>query len=313
MNLASGVRDDLLAAVRLASTFAPLGTSEELEQLLYTSWFTHAGSAVDRPDASSADADPFAPTLMARLRAAHGATARFEHGWTARGVSAGGVVVAERGGESVEFAPPDYVNMDHPCVPARSGDRLAVTTRRDGADESGGWWVAYATVGPAPESDMVRLYWNCPVESAPLLVAGISGVVESLGVPYTLKCPAASELFDRVDPVVLYLGLDRWADATEPLRRLHESLADYLRLAVPPLTLPMGRGAAVAEDPSDGQSFGQSRARAVAAGLVRASALGLSGEAETIAVILEQLTANGISPIRPYQRVDSPPDRLTRW
>ena len=160
---------------------------------------------------------------------------------------------------------------------------------------------------------MARVYWNCPPESAAALVAAITGALEPLRLPYTLKCPLADELFDRVEPVVLYLGFAEWAAAKPALRRVHAALAARLRPAVPPLTLRLGPGAAAAEDPADGSSFGQSRAAAVADGLVLAAEQRLDDEDATLAVVAERLAAHDISPARPYLRAGSPPDLVTAW
>jgi HopA1 effector protein family len=307
VKLAPAVRADLLAAVRVArAAVAPLGR-RALEELLYTAWFSRA---TGRP-ATVGGAAP-APSLAARLRAAHAATARLDAGWSARRVGPAGALLAERAGELLELSPPDYLNIDRPAVPVRVGDALAVTARRDWIDAGSAWWVTSAAAGPAPAA-MARVYWNCPSQSAAALVAGITGALEAARLPYTLKCPLADELFDRTEPVVLYLGFAEWAAAKPALRAVHASLAAQLRPAVPPLTLRLGPGAAAAEDPADGRSFGQSRAAAVADGLVRAAQRQLSDDDAAIAVVAEGLAAHDISPARPYLRAGSPPDRVTAW
>jgi hypothetical protein len=307
VKLAPEVRADLLAAIRLAPPGSAPHDRAALEQLLYTAWFTGA----DGRQTTGARSAP-GPSLAARLRAAHAATARLEGGWTARSVGPAGALLAERAGELLELAPPDYVNVDRLAAPVRAGDALAVTARRDWIDADGGWWVTSAAAGPAGAA-MARIYWNCPPPSAAALVAGITGALEPLRLPYTLKCPLADELFDRTEPVVLYLGFAEWAAAKQELRAVHAALAAQLRPAIPPLTLRLGPGAAAAEDPADGRSFGQSRAAAVADGLVRAAERRLDDEAATLAVVAEQLAAHDISPARPYLRAGSPSDLVTAW
>jgi hypothetical protein len=306
VTVTSTVRADLLAAVRLARYVAPIDRAA-LGRLLYSAWFAGAGSTA--PPAPG----PQVPSLVARLRAAHAATGRLEAGWHARRVGHGGVLLAERAGELLELSPPDYLNVDHPAAPVRAGDRLAVTARRDGPDAGGGWWVTSSDAGPAPE-EMVRVYWNCPPQSAAVLVAGLTGALERLRLTYTLKCPLTSELFDRVEPVVLYIGHPQWVVAKPALRAVHSSLVAELRPEVPPLTLRLGPGVAAAEDPADGRSFGQSRADAVADGVILAVERRLTGdEAATLAVVAERLAAHDISPARPYLRACSPPDLVTSW
>ena len=160
---------------------------------------------------------------------------------------------------------------------------------------------------------MVRVYWNCPSATAPALVAGLTEVGERHRIRYTLKCPSASHWFARVEPVVFYLGVPEWAVVKPALRGLHAQFAERLRPNVPPLTLPLGRGVALAEDPGDGRSFGESRASGVADGITVAAALGVASEESTVAVIAGRLPAHDISIDRPYLRRDSPPSRITPW
>lgn len=174
------------------------------------------------------------------------------------------------------------------------------------------WWTTWGTRGPAP-STMVRVYWNCPPMLAPTLLNGLIQIAERHRVRYTLKCPSASRLFARVEPVVLYLGIPEWTTVKPNLRALHAGLARHLRGTVPPLTLPLGRGAALAEDPCDGSSFGQSRASAVADGIIAAAALGVVSETDTVDVIAGRLTAHDIRPDRPYLRRGTPAGRITGW
>jgi len=297
----AAVREDLLAAVRLARE-AP---ASPLPDLLYTRWFARFAPAA--PDGEGT------PSLVARLRAAHAATARFEEGWSARAVGRAGAVLAERAGERRSLAPPDYVNLTRPAAPVRAGDRIAVTARRDRADPRDGWWMTRGAAGPAPDDGVVRVYWNCPVEAVASLVACATEALEGRGARYGLKCPLSRELFGRVDCVVLYLGVVEWRAARGDLREVHAALGARLREPVPPLTLRLGRGAAAAEDPGDGESFGQSRVRAVADGLTAAATRGLADDLEVLGVVLDRLRAHGISPERPHLRAGSPPDLIGPW
>ena len=329
MTLAPGVRADLLAAIRLVGSL-PTGVrasreryagaepvalrGRPLEQFLYTEWFACAGRAGEAGGSlSPVDDDDRRPSLTARLRAAHTATAQLESGWYARRVGRDGTLLAARADELVEVTPPDYVNLDRPAAPVRVGDAVAVTARRDGTDTGGAWWITSGIAGAASTAAMVRVYWNCPPETAAPLVAGLTHELEAIGLPYTLKCPTAEVLFDRVEPVVLYLGVADWLAARGALRGVHAALVGRLRSRVPPLTLRLGPGAAAAEDPADGRSFGQSRAAAVADGLAHANEQRLTDEAAILSVVVSRLSAHGISPICPYVRKGSPPDLVTGW
>lgn len=308
--------DDIVDAISVARSHAGADnrpdTREErrmrLSMALYGEWFTrstaHPLSGMD-PAASG--------RLVAVLRAAHAGTGVFETGWAAESVGQHGRIVARKDTGRLELSPPDYVNLDHVAVPVRVGDRLAVTRRRDDVDDENGWWLTYARAGAAPDTRMVRVYWNCPPRSAPELIAALTSVLEDRQVPYTLKCPVDGSLFARVDVVVLYLGIGVFDEIKGVLATVHSAMETQLRQGVPPLTLQLGDGVAAAEDPGEGHSFGQSRCAAVADGIIRAFDDGVDDESEIAAAILDSLESYGISPSRPYQNLGSPPGLVTSW
>ena len=320
---ATDVRHDLLAAIRLTrsplaggirlgagSGFDPRTAEQiaaELSVLLYTHWFTRSGQP--RPNATLVEP----PILVASLRSAHAATGRFGEGWRVVAVGEWGEITVERSGELIAVVPPDYVNLVHWAVPLRVGDPAAVTERRDFIDLQNGWWSTDGAAGAAPTAPMIRLYWNCPPQAAALLVGGVTTVLERLGLAFSLKCPVEASLFGRDDAVVLYLAPEAFELSKGELRTVYESLVPWLEDRVPPLTFRLGRGVGLAQDPADGQSYGQSRCLAVAASLVGADLAGVSDESDLVAAIVEQFPSHGVSATQPYLGVDASPDLVAPW
>jgi hypothetical protein len=68
------------------------------------------------------------------------------------------------------------------------------------------------------------------------------------------------------------------------------------------MTRQLADGVALADDPANGLSFGQSRCRAVAAGIARAVDEGVTDVPGATAVVLGALPAHGVSRDRPYER-----------
>lgn len=326
-DLDTSVRADLLAAVRMvsigtgqvlvdgvpvgawpASTGAEEHLPARLAAALYSRWF-----AGWWPTAGTAQICAGTAEVVARLRAAHAATERFEDGWAARAVRPFGLVLAARNGQERFLQSGDYVNRSRPGVPVRIGDALGVTLRHDAGVPQDGWWLTWASAGPAPNHGMLRLYWNCGLHAVAPLVRAITTALENRGVAYTLKCPSSAALFGRCDGVVLYLGHQAWRDARGALRQVHEDVADQLRTRTPPLTLRLGRGVALAEDPGNGSSFGQTRARAVADGVLAVLAARLLDSRQVIDTLADRLEAHGIRPAWPYLKATTPPGAVSAW
>jgi hypothetical protein len=263
-----------------------------LADALYLRWFSQAAGRLrgsPRPDFG----------LVARLRAAHAASCRFESGWTAA-VDRFGRAVAIRAGQARRLQPFGYANLSRPGAPIRRGDRLAVSARRDAFDRTGGWWLTEGSVGVPRAAPLVRVYWNGGADVAAELMGRLTEALEDGGHAYIVKCPTAAPLFDRVDPIVLYVDHGTWSRAKSDLRAVHASVEPSLRPGTPPLTRRLGRGVAVAEDPGGGRSFGQSRTAAVAAGLAALLPRRLADDAAVVETLAAALAAHGISPTRPH-------------
>lgn len=307
-------RAELLAAIALArpqlDTAGDSGAdqAEALTTWLYTTWFTRSS-----PGGSGPRDPPDRPSLVARLQAAHAATATYELGWRAVSIGRPGELLVARAGERRTVQLPDYVNVDRPAAPVRPGDAVAVSARRDFVDRTDGWWFADGVGGPAPAAPMVRLYWNCPASAAPEVVAALTAALEASSARYSLKCPVTATLFARLDAVVLYLGPDAYLRRRHVLRAAHGTIADLLEPATPPFTLRLGRGVSLAEDPGDGQSYGQSRCAAVAAGLVAGRAANRDTDDELAAAVRRELAAHDIDPDRPWSRASSPAGWTAPW
>jgi hypothetical protein len=294
------VRADLLRAAQSTRGADARG----LPDALYTHWFTRAG------DATPAPLQPD-PSLIARLRAAHAASAVFEDGWVA--TARPGDIVAVRGPEVVALEPLRHVNVSRPAAPIRPGDALAVCALRDVVDTESGWWLTTGTAGAALASPMVRIYWNGGAEIAAALVRRLTAALEEAAEPFTFKCPYAPQLFARTDAIVVYLEPDTWSRVKDALRAVHQAVSAGLREPVPPLTRRLGRGVAVAEDPGDGQSFGQSRSAAVAAGLATLPQEHLADDDAVVEALAASLAAHDISPIRPHLSRSSEAQAEDAW
>ena len=281
---------------------------------LYHAWYSGSVALSSRPsDAEADDARALGPSMLDHLRGAHDDTARYGDGWLVRAVGARGAARLERAGERLHLLPPDYVHLARPGLPARVGDVVQVTERRDQFDAETGWWFTTCRGGATLDEPLLRLYWNCSAGVAPRLVATITRAAGAAGLRYSLKCPGRVDGFGRLDACVLYVGLREWEVARRALRPVHDGLRMCLRDGSPRLSLALGRGLGLAEDPLDGRSFGQSRSEAVAAGVLAALARGVTSEASVLALLVEHLAASGIDPAYPHLRAQTSAELVEPW
>jgi hypothetical protein len=115
-----------------------------------------------------------------------------------------------------------------------------------------------------------RLYLDLDVEGARCVI-GMCRRFNEARLPFTLKVAGEPALYEhRSDTVILFVGRDDYRRASEIL--VEEATRSGLtpRPRIPAFTRRLASGVAVADDPHVAESFGESRCRLLAAGILRA-------------------------------------------
>lgn len=146
----------------------------------------------------------------------------------------------------------------------------------------------------------VRLYWHLTAAGAASWMARLTGLLNAAGIPFRAKALSDPGSYRRADAGVLYLAPDRYEAARRAVAATYREIRGELRPAVPLLARRLAPGLAVAEDPGNGESFGQHRCRLVARGLWRAFEAGRAGAAERLESVVAELRREGLDPCRPH-------------
>jgi len=288
----AAVLHDLVVLARTAP--APTGDLEQVSTWLYAAWYTATATA---------DGDGLAVSgrrnLAAALQAALPASERWQEGWVVVECSPDGGCLAAHQGQVRALRPGDYANVARPGVPLVPGDCVAVVERLSWSDEQTGFWHVQSTSG-APSPPLLRLYWSVRPTDVPHVLEVLCSAVDALALRYALKCPLSPHDFTRVDSLVVYLEKSCWRAAEPAVRRVIEQVGTRLRPAWPPLTLRIAPGVAFAEDPGGGESFGQSRCRALAPAVLALREAHSARAGDGVAALGDALRAAGIDPQRPW-------------
>jgi hypothetical protein len=128
----------------------------------------------------------------------------------------------------------------------------------------------------------------------------LTGRLNAAGVAFRAKVLSVPAAYFRADAGVLYLARDDFDRTKTLLPELHRVLSRHLRPTTPMFTKRLARGLAVAEDPSDGRSFGQHRCELVADGLVRAFESGHTSATARTGAVAERFAEEGLDVTRPW-------------
>ncbi len=192
-------------------------------------------------------------------------------------------------------------------VPAQrrpaAADRVAAPAERSapsaGATEAWRTWGRLWTEDrPCRGSDLVRLYLSCAPHTSLHAVAAVTAAAQHWDHPWLLTSRALQQPVPAPDATVLYLPVDALDELRGPVQELLTELKPFLASAVPALTLEIARGAALAQNPVDGRSYGVHRCSVVAATVL---ANRQHHHREVIARTFTALREAGVDPQRPYR------------
>jgi hypothetical protein len=246
---------------RATSTSGSEAVIEAIGHWVYQNWY--CAQAVVSPAPTKVlypDID-----LSSAFRAALPGSRRWQQRWTVVASGKRGSCVAGRRGEARELRGGEYASVFRPGLPVAPGDGIAVMDCLDWIDRETGFWATRSKHGE-PKSPLLRLYLSPTVDTVCPVLTRLTTLLDSRRLRYSLKCPFRPADFERVDSLVVYLE----RAASIEVRRLPATLAGrrpLLRQSTPPLTRRIGPGIAVADEAGPGESFGQNRCRALAAGI----------------------------------------------
>lgn len=270
-----------------------------LQERLYTDFYCAGGArptVADPMPYVSPGTSPFVESLSQ----ANAGTGARDPGWTLVREDGQALVVA-RGGLSLWASP----GLVYPATESglRPGAAVGILMPKELLRLSPGFYMAlgeceFPTDGSSP---LVRFYWNLRSEGAVPLISLLTHGLNAARLAFRLKVASDPVRYSRCDAGVLYVRLSDYKRAITIVADAYSRIAPGLKPAIPALTRMLAPGLALAEDPGGQlESFGMSRCRMLAEGIVRASERGSSDPEQTLSIVGEVLAEAGVSVDAPY-------------
>jgi hypothetical protein len=171
-------------------------------------------------------------------------------------------------------------------------DGIALVDRHDAVGRDG-WWRTWNDAWTPTDGrrHSVRVLLSPAPERLTDFVSTVTAALLGASIPWLLTCTTDPRRLSRSGSAVLYVpGLDALRAGLLTLLR------PMLQPIAPPLCLPLAPGAALAEFPGNGASFGARRCQLIALALQRPAA-----RANPLDVIADIFAAHGIDPRTPYR------------
>jgi hypothetical protein len=175
------------------------------------------------------------------------------------------------------------------------------------AGRMNGFYHVTGTAGPATTGALMRIYLNVRPAHAPTTVQRVVAGLNEAGIRFTLKIVNSRQHLRRRDNTVVYLA-ERDLDAA--LVAVQEGAVQALNPETPLFTRKVAAGISVAaEGLTRGRladkrnwSFGESRCKFLARGLLLHAVGGCPGGCDMAEVLRDAFRQAGLDPERPYER-----------
>jgi hypothetical protein len=264
----------------------------------------------------SVSAEPHAPltedpaemlAFLAALSRANTGAGTWEPGWTIGSAPDGSIITAVRDGVVFRVAREHVRTASGSLAP---GERCSVRIPKEMRHIMFRFYLALGDAHPRDgdpaQAALVRLYWHLTPAAAIRYIREATGRLNGAGIPFQTKVVSNPRHYDRRDSGVLYLRRVDFDRAAPALKEIYQTVRDGLLPEVPLFTKRLAPGLGLAEDPGNGMSFGQSRCRKAAQGLLQGYEQGLTDSDQRLAAVAAAFRAEGIDPEYPYLEPGSP-------
>ena len=302
-----------LRALSAGPAQAPAGTSpgpaandsllsETLWPNLYWTFYARGTLALCEEPLSEAAEALVDNDFVQQLSAVNGSRERFDSGWSVYQLGLDGCVHIRKGDAFRLARPGEYVLAAARGRSPHLGDPVLLMMPRENAQLQPGFYYAF---GETPASDfddseLSRFYFNVDADHVRMLIDGLSSRLNRYRIPYRFKCISHPRRLTRSDGAVLYIAKRFMGLATALVIEAVSEPALALRARVPSFAKPILPGLGVADDPGTAESFGQSRMRLIAAGLVQAFVARATDSGARLRAIREQFEAAGLCLAAPH-------------
>ncbi|WP_158228781.1 T3SS effector HopA1 family protein [Bradyrhizobium sp. Y36] len=236
------------------------------------------------------------------LRAHNPTIARSEPGWKVFQLEQNGAIHVQKGESATMLQQGRYAFPGGYARIPMIGEFVEIPVVPDSLTEQAGSYFAFGDT-IASDYDFARLtrfYFNAAADEASWLLTTVGTLFNRYLIPYRFKCSVDPAGYNRTDSVVVYLARRFLPIALRLLAPLRDEIAARLRPGTPLFSAPLLDGMGGADDPASGESFGQSRSRLIADGIVDAWEAGHADPAGRRAAVEARFSTRGISLQHPY-------------
>jgi hypothetical protein len=238
------------------------------------------------------------------LSAANATANLWDPQWEVYQVDVDGAVHVRKRDIHRRAVPGEFSNVGAPGRPVVVGARVALLVQKESLQLQPGFYFAFGSAigSEFDNAHLSRIYFNVPANHADTLLRLLSAECNRYEIPFSFKCLSdpAGYAAQRADSAVLYVAKRYLQPVLRILTRHAPELEMLLRAKSPMFSKPLFPGVGLADEPGTGESFGQSRSRLVADGLIDAWEHGQHDGVQKLEAVRERFRRQGLDLRRPH-------------
>jgi hypothetical protein len=176
------------------------------------------------------------------------------------------------------------------------GTRIALCLPKEFLNMSPGFYVALGDreLRHDDSHPIVRFYWHLTPDCAASFVESVTTQLNAEDLPFRLKVLRDPSLYTRCDAGVVYTRKRDYRSISRILADVYHEVCRSLEPGIPAFTKPLAPGLGLAEDPGEGQSFGEHRCHLLAEALIATHESGLRSLPERTRVVADRFERAGL-------------------
>ena len=176
------------------------------------------------------------------------------------------------------------------------GTRIALCLPKEFLNWSPGFYMALGNreLRLGDSDPVVRFYWHLTPDCAAAFVRSATTRLNAEDRPFRLKLLRDPSLYIRCDAGVVYARKRDYRSISCILADVYHEICRSLEPGIPAFTKPLAPGLGLAEDPGDGQSFGEHRCHLLADALIAAHESGLRSVPERTRAVADRFEREGL-------------------
>lgn len=241
------------------------------------------------------------PDFQRELSAANQSRARWQPGWRICPSASDGGIRLQRG-TSIRAPRPLDVYYPRPAGANTPASQAMLRIERESFDRQTVFYYLYGETlaDQFSEFDRVRFYFHCEAAGAPRLIRFLSRQLNEFRIPFQMKCLNNPCAYRRTDGAVLYLRRQHFQIGARIVCAAADELAAWFKPEVPLFSRELVPGVGMADDPGAKDSFGTSRCRMLAEGLIDAWCSGATSTDDRLQFVADRFASLGFDLEQPW-------------